>query len=158
MAQIVHADAPEALWRVNPKSVAILLGGADPGASPARGDHVFHAAPCMAALGGEYIPGVLTAKLLENRVGVIVEHHHPGALPLDEIRRQDKHASLESGGVQLRDPDLPSPLEPTELLVSQPRVDSELCDPATVGCEFAEQQLLLGRVQWIRIAGAMAFL
>jgi len=77
----------------------------------------------------------LTAKLLENRLGVIVEHHHPGAPPLDEIRRQDKHASLESGGVQLRDPDLPSPLEPTELLVSQPRVDSELCDPATVGCE-----------------------
>src|SRR3977135_93418 len=82
MAKIVHADAPEALWRGNPKSVAILLGGADPGASPARGDHVFHAASGMAALGGEYVPGMLTAKLLENRLSVIIEHYHPGRLPL----------------------------------------------------------------------------
>src|SRR3977135_4652760 len=98
MAKIGHADAPEAVRRVTPKSVAILLGGADPGGSPARGDHVFDAPAGMAALGGEYILGVLTAKLLENRLGVIVEHHHPGALPLDEIRRQHKHASLESAG------------------------------------------------------------
>jgi len=156
MAKIVHADAPEALWRVYPKSVAILLGGADPGASPARSDHVFHAASGMAALGGEYVPGMLTAKLLENRLSVIIEHYHPGALALDEIRRQDKHASLERGGVQFRDPNFPSPLEPTELLVSQPRVDSELCDPATVGGEFVEKQLLLGGIQRVGLASTVA--
>src|SRR3977135_1745179 len=156
MAKIGHADAPEAVRRVTPKSVAILPGGADPGASPARGDHVFDAPAGMAALGGEYIPGGLNAKLLDNRLGVIVDHPPPGALPLDEIRGQDKHASLESGGVQLRDPDLPSPLEPTELLVSQLRVDSELCDPATVGCEFVEKQLLLGGIQGVGAAAPAA--
>jgi len=113
---------------------------------------VFDAAAGMAALGSEHIPRVLTAKLLENRLGAITEHHHPRALPFDEIRRQDKHASPERGGVQFRDPDLPSPLEPTELLVSQSRIDCELCDPPTVGCEFVEKQFLLAGIQRIGIA------
>jgi hypothetical protein len=101
---------------------------------------------------------MLTAEFLQDRLSTVIEHDNAGALSFDEVGREHKHASLESGGVQLRDPDLPSPLEPTELLVSQPRVDSEPCDPATVGCEFVEQQLLLGGVQWIRIAGTMALL
>src|SRR5205823_12197378 len=129
-----------------------LQGGSDAGAPPAGGDHVFDAAAGMAALGSEHIPRVLTAKLLENRLGAITEHHHPRALPFDEIRRQDKHASPERGGVQFRDPDLPSPLEPTELLVSQSRIDCELCDPPTVGCEFVEKQFLLAGIQRIGIA------
>src|SRR5712675_281777 len=114
----MHSDAPEAVRGVNPKSIAVLLGGSDAGAPLAGGDHVFDAAAGMAALGGEYIPGVLTAKLLENRLSVIIEHYHPRALALDEIRRQYKHASLEREGVQFRDPNFPSPLEPTEVLVA----------------------------------------
>jgi len=158
VAKIMHSDAPEAVRGVNPKSIAVLLGGSDAGAPPAGGDHVFDAAAGMAALGSEHIPRVLTAKLLENRLSVIIEHYHPRALALDEIRRQDKHASLEREGVQFRDPNFPSPLEPTELLVSQPRVDSELCDPATVGREFVEKQLLLGGIQRIWLASTVASL
>ena len=38
MAQIVHADAPEAIRGIRPKSLAIFLRCAHPSAAPARGE------------------------------------------------------------------------------------------------------------------------
>jgi hypothetical protein len=66
VTQIVHADAPETIRRIDPKSLTILLRCAYPSAAPARGDHVLQAAARMATLGGEHVPSMLTAEFLQD--------------------------------------------------------------------------------------------
>jgi len=96
MAKIVHADAPEAIRGIGPKSLTILLRCTDPSAPPARGDHVSQAAARMATLGSEHVPAMLTAEFLQNRLSTVVEHNDPCALSFYEVGREHKHASLES--------------------------------------------------------------
>src|SRR5256885_1180863 len=129
-----------------------------PSAAPARGDHVLQAAARMATLGCEHVPAMLTAEFLQDRLSTVIEHDNAGAFSFDEVGREHKHASLESGRVQFWNSYFPFPLQPTELLISEACVHCEQRDAATIGGELTEQQLLLGGVQRIGIAGTMAFL
>src|SRR6202521_1065770 len=101
---------------------------------------------------------MLTTEFLQDQLRAVIKHYNAGALSFYEVGRQHKHASLESGRVQFWYSYFPRPLQPTQLLISQARVDCEQRDATTIGGEFVEQQLLLGGVQWLRIAGRMAFL
>ena len=92
----------------------------------------------MATLGGEHVPSMLTAEFLQDRLSTVIEHDNAGALSFYEVGREHKHASLESGRVQFWYSYFLRPLQPTELLISQARVDCEQSDATTIRDEFAE--------------------
>src|SRR5882672_5389610 len=140
MAKIVHADAPEPLRRIRSKSLAILLRCAYPSVAPARGDHVLQAAARMATLGCEHVLAMLTAEFLQDRLSTVIEHDNAGAPSFDEVGREHKHASLESGRVQFWDSNFPFPLQPTEFLISEACVHCKQRDAATIGGEFVDRR------------------